>query len=52
MASNAKGARYTCVIELEFDIELFLLRVERDPLIIYIGIILGLKQTHVLFICC
>ena len=31
MASNAKGARYTCVIELEFDIELFLVKGWKRP---------------------
>ena len=40
MAGSAKGARCTCVVELEFDVELLLLfRVERDPWIIYIGLI-------------
>ena len=36
MAGNAKGAGYTCVVELEFCIKLFLLWVERDPWITYL----------------
>ena len=38
MAGNAKGARYTCVVELEFCCCIVtLLRVERDPRMIFIG---------------
>ena len=43
MGQVAKGARFNRYL---LNRACFLLRVERDPRIIYIGILLGLKQTH------
>ena len=43
MGQVAKGARFNRYL---LNRVCFLLRVERDPQIIYIGILLGLKQTH------